>query len=368
MRSPLFSFREYFLDSPVPRVIRMFMPRHWGALRFVASLGVVASIFNAAGYVLLLPLLDFFTKNQTKIAVGPLVLEPEASTFIMLVGVVVMLLVASLQLNYLVYKQALALLRITAMEAAITGLLALKKEPAATTLDTLPRMTRAAREIVGQVAYACGFSIKQAALGVVDLLQLLVFVAILFWLNPLLTFIFLTISAIAGWYYLRSVRRVSDAVGSAQDMAKRSADVFRELGRNLISEEFSEAGLRNKLVSLCEGGITGELLDKRLDMHRELKRGPLLIEYIYPVALIVLPMVVIATDSFVELAGRLIVYVLILRQSVALLHGIGGLFISINRFYPQLRCFADLVRGAAEPSCFFLGAEVGESLRRKHTR
>lgn len=342
-----------FLAYP-HRVVRHFLPSHAGHLRAVVLTGLAASLLNAAGYLALHPLLDHLTGNQAGIVLGPWQYAPSPALFAAVVAVVVGLLAGSLQLRYRAHSRALAVFRDGVRAAATVGLPAIRRLPMP---DDGRRpaqyLYRATQEITGPVAFACGYTMKQLALGLADLVQLVVFTAILAWLSPWLTLAFLASVAGVGVFYARSARRVAEQAGERSALAKAARAELRELGSELADPACGDDALRGRVDDLYSRGAWGRLLVGRLDVRKEIKRAPLVIEYLFPVALVVLPVVALATGSFKAVAGNLVVYLLLLRQAIASLQAISAQLISIGRYQPQLVCFSDLLDGSDAPRCRF---------------
>jgi hypothetical protein len=341
-----------FLATP-RRIVGHFLPlgRPW--LRTIGLLVTGASLLNAAAYLALQPLLDYLTGSQTGIVVGTFSPDPGPGLLLGVVGLVVLLLAAALQLKYRAHAGALTIFRDTVRAAATEGLLALRRLPPPDGRPE-PRMHRAAQTVTGPVAFACGFAMKQFALGVADAIQLVVFTAILMWLSPWLTLAFLATVAGIGAFYMRSLQRVATHAGERAALTREARAELRELSADITDPTCSDDDLRQRLSGLYAHGAFGRQLAGRVDVRAELKRGPLLIEYLFPVALVVLPVVALATGSFRAIAGNLIVYLLLLRQTIASLQGLAALLISVGRYQPQLACFDDLQSGNDAAGCRLL--------------
>lgn len=342
------------------RIVRHFLPLHAGRLRVIFLLGIAAALLNGAGYLVLHPLIDYLTGNQVVIVLGPWRLAPDTGGFILVTALIVGLLAGSLQLKYGAHTAALAIFRQTVGAAAVEGLLAFRRLPTPPTRRPDQYLYRASQEITGPIAFACGFTMKQAALGIADLVQLIVFTTMMAWLSPWLTLAFLATAAGVGLFYIGALRRVAERSGNRSALAREVRAELRELSSDLADPAFAEVTLRNRLTGLYRHGASGRLLASKLDIRHEIKRGPLLIEYLFPVALIVLPVVALATGSFKAIAGNLIVYLLLLRQTIASLQSLSALLISVGRYQAQLTCFDDLIGGVPAPGCRFRNQDDGD--------
>ena len=333
--------------APIRFVVRSFYALHTRRLGWVATLGIVGSVLNAAGYLALVPLIDHATGGGQTLAVGAWQAQAGPLEFVVLIAIVVALVIAALQVNYRVHCLSLDILRRTVTEAAVRGLAALDRV-------TVPfKYQQGVNEAAGSAAFACGIVMRQVAMGLSELLQLCVFVAVLLWLHPGLTLAFMVTALGAGLLYARSVGSVARAVANNKDLSRSSRQELAELATLLEDGELDEAALRGRIEHLHETGAVGGLLESKLDIRRQMRRGPMLIEYLFPIALIVLPLVALATGSLRELAGPIVVYVLVLRNVIGLLQKLASLLISAGRFYPPLLCYVDLQTRPSEPRCQF---------------
>lgn len=333
------------------RVVSHFAPLCTAGIRNVVLLGLGAACANAAGYLMLHPLLQLLTGHAQHVSIGPVRFAATSSAYASIVAGSVLCLLLALWLNYRCHLAALGVQRTVAQAAAVEGALMIAGADGTIARPPMNTATKAISQMTGQVAFACGFAMRQLSLGMADVLQLCVFVAVMTWLHPGLTAVILFVAMFAVAYFIRSLRAVANSAEAGQTLAKHVREDVREAARIVSSNHYSNEKLRKHLTNSYRAGAMGASLESKLDIHQEMRRGPLLIESIYPVALIVLPLALLATDTLNTLTGSLIVYLLILRHGIALSHGIASLLIAVGRHKPQLACYSDLLDGASRPRC-----------------
>lgn len=351
------AFGDYF--APILCVLRSFAPMHVRTLVRIGLLGVLASGLNAAGYLALMPLIGFATKANENLVLGPWSLPAGATGLLLLIGLAVALAIGALEVGYLNYRSALTLVRDTATEAAIRGLGQVRSvKPAG-------RRRRAVNDVLGSVSFGCGILMRQVASGLAEAMELVVFIGVLLWLSPALTLAFLLCATVAGLFYARSVGAVTGAIVDNRALAARARDDFKTLAAGLDAEP-EDAGtpsaLRERVRLMYEAGPVAELMEGKLHIRRESKRGPMMVEYLFPVALVVFPLLVLPGGHLTDDLGPIIVYLLLLRKVIGLLQGLAGQMMLVGRIHPLLQCYADLQQGKSPARCPFMGNAADENL------
>jgi hypothetical protein len=351
------AFGEYF--APILCVLRSFAPMHARTLVRIGLLGVLASGLNAAGYLALMPLIGFATKANENLELGLWSLPADATGLLLLIGLAVALAIGALEVGYLNYRSALTLVRDTATEAATRGLGQVRSvKPAG-------RRRRAVNDVLGSVSFGCGILMRQVASGLAEAMELAVFIGVLLWLSPGLTLAFLLCAAVAGLFYARSVGAVTGAIVDNRALAALARDDIKTLATDL-DDESEDAGvpaaLRERVRLMYKAGPVAELMESKLHIRRETKRGPMMVEYLFPVTLVVFPLLVLPGGHLTDDLGPIIVYLLFLRKVIGLLQGLAGQMMFVGRIHPLLQCYADLQAGTTTPRCPFMGNSAGESL------
>ena len=302
-------------------------------------------MLNAGGYLLLAPLINQVLKGGDTVVFGPVELNAIAPVFAGVLAIVVISVAAALQLNYKAYSMALVIHRHTASEVAVYGL----KKLASLSAEVIHR--RVIKEVAGSCAFACGFVMQQVATGLAQALQLVVFMLVLLWLNPLLTLVFIGLAIITSLMFSRSVGNVIGVVTGTKDLSVRANKEYSELSNALDRSEFPDTKLHEKIERLYSGGAIGALLEAKLDARREKRLGPIFIGYLYPLALVVVPLFILATGDLRGQAGEIIIYMLLLRNVIGLLTQLSSSLMSLSRFYPSLLCYAELQNCTEMPDC-----------------
>ena len=114
-------------------------------------------------------------------------------------------------------------------------------------------------------------------------MELIVFVSVLLWLSPGLTLAFLLGAAVAGLFYGRSVLAVTGAIVDNRVLAARARDDIKALAADLDTEAVESGGsatLRERVHLMFDRGPVGELMESKLQIRRESKRGPMMVEYL----------------------------------------------------------------------------------------
>ncbi len=337
--------RVWLYFAPVVSVVGSFIPMHRGLLLRIAVLGILGSGFNAVGYLALAPLIDHAIKGTENLILGPVVLAGDEKGVFTVVAVAIMFVVSSLLLSYRVHLCALKVLHRTAIEAALRGLLVVNSR------NLVNKYSRIVNEVTGPVAFACGFAMHLLAKGLSEALQFFVFLGLLFWLSPGMTLAFLLCFLVAGVYFFRSMTAITTTVSETRERAATAREEMNDIGKSLKQASLPELELRERIEHLHQEGATGKLLENKLNLRRETKRGPLFIESLYPVALIIFPALALTTGNLQNHLGPIIIYIIVLRRVIGVLQRLAGLLISVGRYHPLLICHADLTGGAPYPRC-----------------
>lgn len=314
----------------------------------------IGSVLNVGGYLILAPLINLVMQAGDTIVFGPVELPVTAPVLAGVLAIVVFFIAGALHLNYVVHSMALDIQRCTVTETAIFGLKKLS------VLSAGVIHLRIVKQVAGSVAFACGFVMRQLASGLAQALQLLVFLLILFWLYPLMTLVFIGLVVISGLLYARSVSNVIGVVTGTKDLSVQANVEYKDLSKVLEKKEISDAELHEQIERLFSDGAIGALLGAKLDARREKKRGPIFISYLYPLALVMVPLLALATGDLREQAGEIVVYMLLLRNVIGLLTQLASLLMSLSRFYPALRCYAELQNCTEIPECLSTNRQQGD--------
>ncbi len=338
-------FRQFV--APILLVVRSLVPTYSRYLILVAAIGGGGSVLNVGGYMVLAPLFNHALHGGDIIAFGPFEFAATPTVFVSSLFIVLAFVVGATKLDFIVHSMALDIFHRTVKDAAVVGLKRLSN------LSGDFKRRIAVKEVADSTAFACGFVMRQVAVGLADAIQLVVFLAVLLWLNTGLTLVFIVFVIVTGLLYARSLTAVVDTVTVNKEVSAKVRGEYNDLSAALEGG-LSEAQLHERMEYLYSDGAIGTLLKGKLDIRREMKRGPMAMEYLFPVILVVVPLFVLSNGNLLEQAGQLVIYVLFLRNAVGLLKRLSSLFMTVGRFYPSLLCYADLSSCSHTPRCNFI--------------
>ncbi|OOZ40891.1 hypothetical protein BOW53_06030 [Solemya pervernicosa gill symbiont] len=331
--------------APAQYLFKEFYPLHARALLLVSLAAIFSSALNASAYLGLTPLINHAIYSSTSLVYGPIVLAATPLTIAGALAIVLLLVVGSLHLNFIVYNMALEIMRKTVAEASVRGVVALHKHPGSLNLSG------AIKEVVGSTAYGCGFTMRQTALGLSLLLQLLIFLLVLIWLNPAITTAVIVATAIGGWIFSHSVNKIVTASTDNKTLSAIVNNEYRSLSEQLCDSNLTEEEVKKCISSLYRNGAIGQQLDTKLNMRRQKRLGPQRLKYLFPITLIMVPMLAMLTGDLQHHASEIIIYMVLLRIQIGLLTQLASLFISTAKFQTSLLCYNDLRTGKSYPDC-----------------
>lgn len=329
--------REF--TAPFGFVVRFLLPCVRGRVLGVAVLGVIGAVCNALGLLMLMPLIAALTGGRDELTVRSLRIPLDHTGLLVLFGVAVLLVFAAMQLRLMIQARAFAVMDRAAEEASIRGLLRLRELAARAPEAGLERHVAS---LVGRVSFGCGFLMRQFANSLADLMRFAVFLAALTWLSPWLSLLLVVSAAAALSLYSRSVSRVASMAEARKETAVAARGETREV-RELFDDASAEPDdLRRRLEGFFERGALGEAMRQRGDLRREMRRGPLLIEGLFPLLLVMFVVLALATDVLSSQAAPLLVSVILIRGLIGQMQKLGSLFIATGRFHAPLLFYMQL--------------------------
>lgn len=349
--SSIRQYRTYL--TPLYQLIYDFVTILRNRFFAIIMLSLLGSFSTAGGYLMLMPLTRYFTQSSDTLTVLGRSLPIGSASLTLLVGLIVLLVFAGIQINYQFYLHTLEVMRVATVEAAARAIAAVQ--------DKFPeRVTpKCIRKITNNLAFSCGHVLRQFASGLSHLITLPVFLIILGILNPFLTLILFLLLTASTVMALLSMNKVTQSVYHrkqiAQEAKKEQNSFFsfwEEGSKNLASNV-----LRNKVYEFYAQGAMRELMQNRLGIRREKRKGPLFAEYLWPVVLILLPALVLATGDIREQAPQLVAYLFLLRSFLGLFKGLISTVVGMGKFYPGITCYQAIIRGEYFPECLSFGQE-----------
>lgn len=323
--------REF--TAPFGFVVRFLLPCVRGRVLGVAVLGVIGAACNALGLLMLIPLIGALTGSLEELALRSVRIPLDRNGLLVLFGVAVLLVFAAMQLRLMIQARAFAVMDRAAEEASIRGLLRLRELTAQAPGIGLERHVA---PLVGRVSQACGFVMRQFANSLADLMRIVVFLAALTWLSPWLSLLLVLSTVVALSLYSRSVARVANMSEAQRELAVAVRGETREVRELFDDAQTTSAQLRGRLERFFEHGALGEQMRQRGDLQREIRRGPLLIEGLFPLLLVLFVVLALGTDLLSGQAAPLVVSVILIRGLIGQMQKLGSLFIATGRFHGPL--------------------------------
>ncbi len=332
---------------PLSFIIISFLPIFKRAVLKVGIFGIMAASLNTAGFFVLIPVLKGIATENSDLEFLGLKFSaiPEILTTLMLIAL--SFVAVGLYLRYLIQKSALNIMKKTSEEAAVRSLIQIPS----LNMGRITRRTIAT--MCGRVAYSCGFVMRQLSIGLADLLQLVVFTTALLWINPFLTLSLIVPAMIILVIYTRSIANITNAAAIGRDNGIQLREETGAIASILNSGTTNEKILRNKVDQIFTEGAHGTTLSSRINIRLEIQKGPMIVEALFPMALIMFMLLTFSTENWRQHSGYVVVYILILRVVIGLSQKLSGLIISTGHFHPDISCYEEFMRNGDLKKCRF---------------
>lgn len=342
--------------KPLKFVVGSFLPFSKNAVIRVGVLGIAAALFNTAGFLILIPVLRGIATEIWSLDIFGIKIptSPEVLTTFMFFALFFVAL--GLYLRYLIQSSSLSVMKKTAEEATIRALIKVSSL-------SMGRITRrVVATISGRVAFSCGFVMRQFSIGLADLLQLLIFTIVLIWISPVLTLSLITPAIIILVIYTRSIVNITNAAAIHRDNNNNLSQETEAIASILNSDKADDKMLREHVDYIYRHGAHGSTLNSRIGIRLEIQKGPMIVEALFPIALIMLMLLTLATENWRQYSGYIIVYILILRVVIGLSQKLSGLIISTGHHHPYICCYEEIMRNRDPQNCRFnnIGMDLEE--------
>ena len=342
--------------KPLKFVVGSFLPFSKNAVIRVGILGIVAALFNTAGFLILIPVLKGMATEIWSLEIFGIKIStgPEVLTILMIFSLIFVAL--GLFLRYLIQSSSLIVMKITAEEATIRALLQISSL-------SMGRITRRiVATISGRVAFSCGFVMRQLSIGLADLLQLLIFIILLAWISPVLTLSLITPAIIILIIYTRSIVNITNAAAIRGDSNNQLRQETEAIASILNSDKTDDEMLRKKVDYIYRNGAHGSTLSSRIGIRLEIQKGPMIVEALFPLRDNSTMGYMMATKHRENNPDYTIVYILILRVVIGLSQKLSGLIISTGRLHPDMCCYDEIMRNKDPQNCRFnnIGMDLEE--------
>lgn len=331
------AFRDlYEYAKPIHFLVRRLLPRMWRSVARVGALAVAGAAMNAAGFLMLLPILNAVARNESSVQFGIISMPAQARDLGILLVFALLLVVAGLYLRFRITNASLDAQRQSTQISAVIGLRRLR---CFTEIEDLPR---AVSRVTGKVSNACGFVMRQFASGLADALQLLVFFSVLLWLSPLLTLGLMIPAVLVLIWFTRSLNNLNEAVSSRAEKRQGLKEEVFLLADMIDDPNVKSRELSQTLARLHREGAHGRSIAGKLSVRREIRRGPIIVEALFPLALVPLALIGLSMDDWQHHAPAALIYVLLLRSVISMAQRLSGQLLMVGRFRPEIICFAQL--------------------------
>ncbi len=311
----------------------------------------LAAILNAAAYVLTLHVLQQIEgKESSKLTFldnTPINTEH----YIVLLVIVIFFISSSVELRYRSFTVVCSIWEAFSIRCTTLGVQAInRKFNFETSLDTpvdMPKPDATNRQLlkrmVNKDALSTGIFAKKLAQILSHILQTLVFLSVLLYLNITITLIVLLLSSILFVFYLNSFLNVAKASNTRQELAELSRDEISNLYKEIESNKLTNSEMSQKIKTLLLKGNVGKFLHQKIYVRKSIKRGASIIEYTNPLTLLIIAIILYNTDYFHVSISTIIIYFLLVKKMIAIAVKIGDDFITINRMHPNITNYLRLI-------------------------
>lgn len=193
------------------------------------------------------------------------------------------------------------------------------------------------------IPFACGFAARNATAFVIHLIRAVVLSVILIYLSPLLTIFVLVISAVVITYLSISYEAVIDSNLAGQNNNSNYRREVGELVEILTARSIAEPDFCHRINSFFATGYAGKQLNARLSERQERQTGSLVMEYIYPIAIIAISLMYTYVGEHAPDITHVALYFLLIRQVVMSFNAIGKSFMSLSKHHRSLLYFMDFM-------------------------
>lgn len=354
---------ETTIGGRIGRLIHLAEPAYFAAtktyraysrdFRIILLFSCIAAFFQTAGLGLIYYLLVIFKAKEAESSALPVFLERLImSSPLALTILCVVLLSMGIRIKYAMFARTA---QISRKSGAYAGQLALAKTrklvmgDGRDTQHTGPWRSLAVT-LLKDIPFACGFAARSFVSIAIHLVQVIVLMAVLFYLAPLLTLLVLLSFGIFATFIANAYENALELAGDR----KRGAVEFRreiaDISAAIVDPGQSEAQFASLVKSALTIGGAGSQLSLRLSQRQERQTGSLIVEYAYPIAIIGISLVYMYAAEFAPTVTKIALYFLLIRQALASLYSIGNIFMSFSKHHTGLSAFFELLRNDRLPS------------------
>lgn len=332
--------------SPAYYAARVTFPSYSGTMKQIVIFSSLASLLEAAGLGLIYFLLLIFTGSELKSPSGIHLVDQFLSSPFALTVACVLLLTSGVTMKRAMIKKTMGVSSESGTSAAKLSLahartLVFQDIPNSLTDKNFRQLVST---LVKDIPFACGFAARGFSLISINLVQAVILFLVMLFLSPLLTASVLLIAVVfLGFLSTSYAKLLGVATDRSGGVAQYRAEI-QELAEGMKNRSTSEQEFSTQVANAFSTGSSYEQLRLRLALRSERATGSLVIEYIYPIALIGISMLYMYSDRFAPDITKIAVYFLLVRQAVSSLYSVGSTFISFSKHHAPLVAFSELMQ------------------------
>jgi hypothetical protein len=339
-------FRKFIgYISPAFYASRVTFPAYKSTIFLILVLTGIASALQAAGVGLIYFLILIFTNKQPDSLSGIAILDEILSSPAIVTIGCVLLLTSGVKL-----KQAMIMktMSVSALSGKMAGKLSLAHaKRLIKNDDATPPEDKNFRSVISSLIkdmpFASGFAARGFSMIAINVVQATVLFSIMFYLSPFLTMSVLLVSTVFIGFLSISYENVLGVTEQRAESMPRYKEEIDELSSGLLDPGTNESEFSTQVDEAFSRGGASEQLRLRIALRSERATGSLVMEYIYPVALIGILLLYTYSDSLALDISKVAVYFLLLRQAVTSLYAVGGAFISFSKQHQPLVALVELL-------------------------
>lgn len=204
-------------------------------------------------------------------------------------------------------------------------------------------VSKAIKTLLKDIPFACGFVAGGMSRLLVHVLQALVIAVILLYLSPLLTLTLILLAFAAVTLLTRSLTEVESVGQKRNDNMAGFGLETDEIAAHLSGPDADGAAFTYSVDKALDSGRAHDHLRLRLSQRRVRQAGPLVINYVYPIAILAISLMYIYRGDLAPDISEVALYFLLFRQFIVSMNAIAMSFMAFSRHYQPLAAFHALL-------------------------
>lgn len=321
------------------------LPAYRTSLLRIGVFSGLAVALETAGLSLIYVLILNFTGGDPTEKVGLEFLAQFAQSPLVVAFTIVALITLGIQFKYRIVKETA---RVADEAGSYAGKLALRHARGLILDSDLqlrdPRdLSKVLRVMLKDIPFACGFVAGGMSRLLVHVLQALVIAVILLYLSPLLTLTFIVLAFAAVTLLSRSLTEVESVGQKRNDNMVAFNIETDEISEHLTGQDADSQAFTARVDKALDSGRAHDHLHLRLSQRRVRQAGPLVISYVYPIAIMCISLMYIYRGDLAPDISEVALYFLLFRQFIISMNAIAMSFMAFSRHYQPLAAFHDLL-------------------------